>query len=109
MLTKWLNDIFKQRFDQKTVKKIERILEEKDPTEVKKMITNLERVIKREQDLRYNEGREDGRQEGERKKAVEASKKMIRDGLSLEFISKYEGLSIPELEQIKMEMEEDDV
>jgi hypothetical protein len=40
-------------------------------------------------------------EKGERKKAIEASKKMIQDGLSLEFISKYEGLSIPELEQIK--------
>ena len=64
MLTKWVDDIFKQRFDQKTVKKIERILQEKDPTEVKKMITNLERVIKREQDQKYNEGRQEGRTEG---------------------------------------------
>jgi hypothetical protein len=33
---------------------------------------------------------------------------MIQDGLSLEFISKYEGLSIHELEQIKKEIEKMD-
>ena len=89
---------------QKTVKKNERILEEKDPTVVKKMIMNLERGIKREQDQKYNEGR----QEGERNKAVEASKKMIQDGLSLERISKYLAISIHELEQIKKEIEKMD-
>jgi len=46
-------------------------------------------------------------EKGARKKAIEASKKMIQDGLSLELISKYEGLSIHELEQIKKEMEKD--
>ena len=46
-------------------------------------------------------------EKGERNKAIEASKKMIQDGLSLEFISKYEGLAIPELEQIKKELEND--
>ena len=48
-----------------------------------------------------SEAEEKGREKGERNKAIEASKKMIQDGLSLEFISKYEGLTIPELEQIK--------
>src|SRR6056297_4120700 len=52
-------------------------------------------------------GKEEGREEGERNKAIEASKKMIQDGLSLEFISKYQGLTIPELKQIKKEMEKD--
>ncbi|MEA1884003.1 MAG: hypothetical protein U9N62_05750 [Thermotogota bacterium] len=33
------------------------------------------------------------------------TKKMIKDGLSLELISKYEGLSIQELEQIKKRMQ----
>ena len=64
MLIKWVEDIFKQRFDKKTVKKIEQILEERNPLEVKKMITNLERVIKREQDQRFLAGRVEGRVEG---------------------------------------------
>ena len=59
MIIKWLDDIFKERYDQKTIKKIERILEENNPTEVKKMITNLERVIKREQEQTYRKGRAD--------------------------------------------------
>jgi len=50
---------------------------------------------------------ERGREEGERNKTVEASKKMIQDGLSLELIAKYEGLSIAELEQLKKEIEKE--
>jgi predicted transposase/invertase (TIGR01784 family) len=53
-------------------------------------------------------GIEKGIVKGERKKAIDASKKMIQDGLSLELISKYEGLSIQELEQIKKEIEKMD-
>ncbi|MBI9096799.1 MAG: Rpn family recombination-promoting nuclease/putative transposase [Sphaerochaeta sp.] len=56
-------------------------------------------------DIGREEGIGVGREEGERNKAIEASKKMIQDGLSLELISKYEGLSISELEQIKKEIE----
>ena len=52
-------------------------------------------------------GKEEGREEGERNKAIKTSKRMIQDGLSLEFISKYEGLTIVELEQIKKELEND--
>jgi len=44
-------------------------------------------------------------EKGARKKAIEASKKMIQDELSLELISKYEGLSIHELEEIKKKMQ----
>ena len=46
-------------------------------------------------------GEERGIVKGERNKAIKASKKMLQDGLSFEFISKYLGLSIPELEQIQ--------
>src|SRR6056297_1612086 len=44
-------------------------------------------------------------EKGARKKAIEASKKRIQDELSLELISKYEGLSIHKLEQIKEKMQ----
>ena len=61
MLIKWLKDIFKQRFDKETIKKIEAIFQETNPVEVKKMVTNLERVIAREQEERYLAGIEKGR------------------------------------------------
>jgi predicted transposase YdaD len=112
MLTKWVNDIFKQRFDQKTVKKIERILEEKDPTEVKKMITNLERVIKREQDQRYNEGRIEGREEGrkeERKEREEERKEtainFYKMGLTLDQIAQGTGIDKEKLKEILKDVE----
>jgi predicted transposase YdaD len=103
-----VNDIFKQRFDQKTVKKIERILEEKDPTEVKKMITNLERVIKREQDQRYNEGRQDGREE-ERKEREEERKEtainLYKMGLTIDQIAQGTRLDKEKLKEILKDVE----
>jgi predicted transposase YdaD len=64
-----------------------------------------EKGIEKGIDIGKEIGKEEGREEGERKKAIDASKKMIQDGLSLELISKYEGLSIQELEQIKKRMQ----
>jgi predicted transposase/invertase (TIGR01784 family) len=52
-----------------------------------------------------SEAEEKGIVKGERKKAIDASKKMIQDGLSLELISKYLAISIQELEQIKKRMQ----
>jgi hypothetical protein len=96
-----VNDIFKQRFDQKTVKKIERILEEKDPTEVKKMITNLERVIKREQDQRYNEGRQDGREEERKERAIN----LYKMGLTIDQIAQGTRLDKEKLKEILKDVE----
>src|SRR6056297_565884 len=100
MLTKWVDDIFKQRFDQKTVKKIERILQEKDPTEVKKMITNLERVIKREQDQRYNEGRQEGIEKGREEEKKETAINFYKMGLTLDQIAQGTGLDKETLKEI---------
>src|SRR6056297_405195 len=105
MITKWLNDIFKQRFDQKTVKKIERILEEKDPTEVKKMITNLERVIKREQDQKYNEGKEEGREEGREEEKKEVAINLYKMGLTIDQIGQATGLDKETLKEILKDVE----
>src|SRR6056297_2426548 len=44
-------------------------------------------------------------EKGERKKAIETAINLYKMGLSLELISKYEGLSILELEQIKEKMQ----
>ena len=39
---------------------------------------------------------------GGEKKAIEMARKMLKDGLSIEIVSKYSGLSIEELEKLKI-------
>ena len=59
------------------------------------------------QTVKYKEGLEKGREEGkaeERAKAkaekIESAKKMLQDGLSVEVVSKYSGLSFEEVEKL---------
>lgn len=49
----------------------------------------------------WEEGREEGREEGERKKQIEIARQMLADGMSIEIISKYTGLSEEELRELK--------
>lgn len=46
------------------------------------------------------EGREAGLAEGQKQKAIDASKKLIKAGIDLETIARCEGLSIEEVEQL---------
>jgi predicted transposase/invertase (TIGR01784 family) len=46
-------------------------------------------------------GYEEGRAEGELKKARETALSMLSDGLSVETISKYTGLSVQEIEALR--------
>ena len=60
---------------------------------------NYEMDMKTELDYRWElkqerlEGREEGREEGEKMKAFETARKMLADGLSIDLIAKYTGLS----------------
>ena len=55
------------------------------------------------QTVKYKEGLEEGRAE-ERAKAkaekIESAKKMLQDGLSIDVVSKYSGLSVDEIEKL---------
>ena len=52
-----------------------------------------------------DEFRELGHEEGVREKAIETAKKMLRDNLDSNIISKYTDLSIEEVEKLKKEVE----
>ena len=62
-------------------------------------LENYEMDMKTELDYRWElkqerlEGREEGREEGVKMKALETAKKMLADGLSIDLIAKYTGLS----------------
>ena len=89
----------------KTLSKDEKLQEEYMARE--KAIMDKYSALSVAEERGREKGREEGREEGERNKAIEASKKMIQDGLSLELIAKYEGLSIAELEQLKKEIKKE--
>ena len=46
------------------------------------------------------EGRVEGRAEGREEAKIETARKMLSDGLSIELIAKYSGLSIEELQKL---------
>jgi predicted transposase/invertase (TIGR01784 family) len=87
----------------KTLSKDEKLQEEYMARE--KAIMDKYSALSEAEEKGIEKGIVKGIVKGERKKAIDASKKMIQDGLSLELISKYEGLSIHELEQIKKRMQ----
>ena len=86
MLIKWIKDVFIEKFDKASIKKIEAIIEETNPVEVKKMITNLERVIAREQEERYLTGREEGKEEGREEGMEKALMNLYKNGFSIDQI-----------------------
>ena len=47
------------------------------------------------------EGREEGRAEGEKKAKIGSARKMLIDGLPIDMVAKYSGLSIEEVESLK--------
>jgi len=65
------------------------------------MITNLERVIKREQDQRYNEGRQDGREEERKERAIN----LYKMGLTIDQIAQGTRLDKEKLKEILKDVE----
>ena len=60
-----------------------------------KMIMNSEKRIARE------EGHEEGIKEGQEQNKIEIAKKMLSDNINIDNISKYTGLSLKEIEELK--------
>ena len=55
----------------------------------------------------YDDGKEEGKaeglEEGAKKEKIEIAKNLLKDGISIEVVSKNTGLSIEELEELKKE------
>ncbi len=56
-------------------------------------------AVRQQREMR--EAEEKGVQEGEHKRALEAAKRMLGDGLTTELTAKYTGLSITEIQQLQ--------
>jgi predicted transposase YdaD len=111
MLVKWLRDVLMEKFDREAIKKIEEIIEETNPVEVRKMITNLERVIAREQEERYLAGIEKGIEKGVKIERIQNTKrlkdekvkialKLIKKRMSIDSIAEVTELNPDEVKKL---------
>ena len=80
MFARWINRIFEKNICDEEIEKI------KDITEVKSMLETLVENIKKE---------------GIKETEILIAKKMLKDKISIEIISKYTGLSLKEIEELK--------
>jgi predicted transposase/invertase (TIGR01784 family) len=60
----------------------------------------LQEVIMTVEQQLIEKGRKEGREEGERKKAIETAKKMKNDGVEINIIMKYTGLNKKDIEKL---------
>ena len=68
----------------------------------RKILAQKAEAIHIESEAARKEGREEGILEGKRENQIEVAKRMLKDNTSLSLIEKYTGLSLKELEQLKL-------
>lgn len=84
---------------QKSKKYVPRFILEKEAQKIGEEIGE-ERGEKRGLRKGRIEGKREGKKEGKKEKAIETAEKMLKDGLSIEVISKYTGLEKHEIERL---------
>jgi predicted transposase/invertase (TIGR01784 family) len=112
-VTVWLRNVIKRKLPRPLQKEVDRVLEENDPREVEKMITNIERTLDemRRQALLEGvlrgkaEGKIEGKSEGKVEGKVETARVALREGLDVDVICKITGLSKETVLGLRNEME----
>ena len=93
VIKSWSQFILARNLPQEGREEITRILDESSPEEVDKMISNVEKVIKKSV--------EDAEKQGIEKRNMEIAKRMLEEKENIEKIIKYTGLSREEIEKLK--------
>lgn len=78
--------------------KMDEFIDEYDHEIVIQKLINTYKIEGRNQGL--EEGKAKGKAEGEKSKQIEIAKKMLKDNINIEFISKYTGLTITEIKKL---------
>ncbi|MEW6066088.1 MAG: Rpn family recombination-promoting nuclease/putative transposase [Bacillota bacterium] len=112
-VTVWLKNVIKRKLPGPLQEEVERVLEENDPREVEKMITNIERTLDEMQRAARIEGKIEGKAEGKIEGKiegkvegkVEVAKAALRKGFSVEDVAEITGLSWETVLGLKNEME----
>jgi predicted transposase/invertase (TIGR01784 family) len=105
----WLNNVIRRKTPPPYQEEISGILQEKDPREVKKVISNVERILEEMQRQALlegiqegkEEGKREGRREGKREGIQEVARALLSDGMKYEKVKKLTGLTDAELKEIK--------
>lgn len=109
--------MIKRKLPETLQKEIDRVLDETEPLEVEKMITNIERTLDEMQKVAEARGMEKGRMkgnvegklegriEGKLEGKVETAKAALREGINVDVVSKITGLSLETVLELKKELE----
>ena len=93
--------------DNKYVKKAEKELEYLSGDEETRRLAELREKAIRDEKALYNtgirEGKELGREEGERKNKIEVISRMLKDNMDIELIKKYANATDEEIEEARVE------
>ena len=89
----WLKNVIKRKLPGLLQEEVDRVLEETEPREVEKMITNIERTLDEMQRVAEARGR------------VETARAALREGLEVDVICRITGLSMETVLELKKELE----
>ena len=99
----WVENILAANLTPEQKRQVSKFLQEINPQEVSKLITNVEKVIKQSQEDAEKQGIEKGIEEGREERNIELAKQMIEEGEDINKIMKYTGLSEEEIENLKQQ------
>ena len=92
--------VFKRLFETAEIARFSES-EMRDYEESLKNLRDLGNVLNTAKEEGRKEGREEGIEEGEKRKSMEMALRMREDGMPLEVIAKYTGLSVEEIQNLK--------
>jgi len=101
LLKSWSQFILARNLPQEGKEEITRILDESSPEEVDKMISNVEKVIKKSVEDAEKQGMEKGMEKGIKKRNMEIAKRMLAQGIDINTIASCTDLSKEEIEKLK--------
>ncbi|OPX93182.1 MAG: hypothetical protein A4E53_00292 [Pelotomaculum sp. PtaB.Bin104] len=104
-VTVWLRNAVKSKLPQTLREEMDRVLEETEPWEVDKMITNIERTLDEMQRQARTEGKAEGKAEGKIEGKVETARAALREGLDVDVVCRITGLSRETVMELKKTLE----
>jgi len=93
MFAIWFKNVVGSALSEETREKVDKMMDQTKPKEVRQMISNITEVIKK--------SRMDGIMEGKMEGKMETAKNMLAKNLSEELISEVTGLSLAQIEALK--------
>jgi len=104
-VTTWLRNVMERKLPGPLREEVDRVLEENDPREVEKVITNIERTLDEMQRAARIEGKVEGKIEGKIEGKVEVARAALKKGFSVDDVVEITGLSRETVLELKKELE----